>query len=51
MIIKNKKGKERKNRIRIFFLLEGGERLGLVVDGEDERLGLALNPGEYIQLV
>jgi hypothetical protein len=31
-----------KNRIRIFFLLEGGERLGLVVEGEDGRLGLAL---------
>ncbi len=30
------------SRIRIFFLREGGERLGLVVEGEDECLGLAL---------
>jgi hypothetical protein len=28
-------------RIRIFFLREGGERLGLAVE-EEERLGLAL---------
>jgi hypothetical protein len=34
--------KERKNRIWIFFLREGGKRLGLVVEGEDGRLGLAL---------
>ncbi len=38
-----KKGKEGRSRIRIriFFLREGGERLGLVVE-EEERLGLAL---------
>jgi hypothetical protein len=37
-----RKGKERRNRIRMFFLREGGVRLGLVVEGEDGRLGLAL---------
>jgi hypothetical protein len=37
-----KKGKERKNWIRMFFLREGGVRLGLVVEGEDGRLGLRL---------
>ena len=34
--------KERKSRIRMFFLREGGVRLGLVVEGENGRLGLAL---------
>ncbi len=34
-------GKEGRSRIQIFFLREGGERLGLVVE-EEERLGLAL---------
>ncbi len=34
--------KEGRSRILIFFLREGGERLGLVVEEEDERLGLAL---------
>ena len=33
------KGKEGRSRIRIFFLGEGGERLGLAVE-EGERLGL-----------
>ncbi len=42
MIIKIRKGKERKNRIRMFFLREGVLRLGLVVEGEGGRLGLAL---------
>ncbi len=35
------KGKEGRSRIQIFFLGEGGERLGLAVE-EEERLGLAL---------
>ncbi len=36
------KGKgEGRSKIRIFFLGEGGERLGLAVE-EEERLGLAL---------
>jgi hypothetical protein len=39
-LLQYKKGKEGRSRIRIFFLLEGGERLGLVVE-EEERLGLA----------
>jgi hypothetical protein len=34
--------KERKNRIQMFFLQEGGVRLGLVVEGEDGCSGLAL---------
>ena len=34
--------KERKSRIRMFSLREGGVRLGLVVEGEGGRLGLAL---------
>ncbi len=37
----DRKGKEGRSRIRIFFLWVGGERLGLVVE-EEERLGLAL---------
>ena len=41
MINYNIKGKERRSRIRIFFLGEGGERLGLAVE-EGERLGLCL---------
>ncbi len=41
MINYNMKGKEGRSRIRIFFLGEGGERLGLAVE-EEERLGLAL---------
>ncbi len=41
MINYNKKGKEGRSRIRVFFLGEGGERLGLAVE-EGERLGLAL---------
>ncbi len=45
MIIKHKR--ERKNRIRIFFLREGDEPLGLVVEGEDWRLGLALVMSVY----
>ncbi len=40
--LKYKKKKERKSRIWMFFLREGGARLGLVVKGEDGRLGLAL---------
>ena len=40
MIIKYKK--ERKGRNWMFFLREGGVRLGLVVEGEGGRLGLAL---------
>ena len=40
MIIKYKK--ERKGRNWMFFLWEGGVRLGLVVEGEGGRLGLAL---------
>ena len=40
--LKYKKKKERKRRIRMFFLREGGVRLGLVVEGEDGPLGLAL---------
>jgi hypothetical protein len=47
MIIKYKKGKEGRSRIRIFFLRGGGERLGLVVEEEDERLGLALVMSVY----
>jgi hypothetical protein len=35
------------DRIRIFFLREGGARLGLVVEGEDERFGLALVMSVY----
>ncbi len=38
---------EGRSRIRIFFLREGGERLGLVVEEEDERLGLALVMSVY----
>ena len=41
MINYNIKGKEGRSRIRIFFLGEGGERLGLAVE-EGERLGLCL---------
>ena len=41
MINYNKNGKEGRGRIRIFFLGEGGERLGLAVE-EGERLGLYL---------
>jgi hypothetical protein len=41
MINYNIKGKGGKSRIRIFFLGEGGERLGLAVE-EGESLGLAL---------
>ena len=40
-------GKEGRSRIQIFFLREGGERLGLVAEGEDERLGLALVMSVY----
>jgi hypothetical protein len=47
MINLNIKRKGGENRIRIFFLREGGERLGLVVEGEDERLGLALVMSVY----
>jgi hypothetical protein len=43
----NIKGKERKNRIRIFFLQEGAARLGLFVEGEDGRLGVALVMSVY----
>jgi hypothetical protein len=45
--LKYKKGKEGRSRIWIFFLREGGERLGLVVEEEDERLGLALVMSVY----
>ena len=31
----------------MFFLREGGVRLGLVVEGEDERVGLALVMSVY----
>ena len=41
MINYNKKGKEGRSRIRVFFLGEGGERLGLAFE-EGERLGLVL---------
>ncbi len=41
MINYNIKGKEVRSRIQIFFLREGDERLGLVVE-EEKRLGLAL---------
>ncbi len=41
MINYNKKGKEGRSRIRVFFLGEGGESLGLAVE-EGEHLGLVL---------
>ena len=41
MINYNIKRERKGGRIRIFFLGEGGERLGLAVE-EGERLGLAL---------
>jgi hypothetical protein len=40
--LKYKKEKERKSRIRMFFLWEGGVRIGLVVEGEDGHPGLHL---------
>ncbi len=46
-LLKYKKGKEGRSRIQIFFLREGGERLGIAVEEEDERLGLALVMSVY----
>ncbi len=42
MINKNIKRKGGEKQDPDFFLREGGERLGLVVEGEDGRLGLVL---------
>jgi hypothetical protein len=36
------KGKEGKGRSWMFFIREGGERLGLVVEGEGRRPGLVM---------
>jgi hypothetical protein len=47
MIIKYKRERKGKTGIRIFFLREGGERLGLIFEGEDGRLGLALVMSVY----
>jgi hypothetical protein len=46
MINYNKKGKEGRSRIRVFFLGEGRECLGLAVE-EGERLGLVLVPSIF----
>ena len=47
MINYNIKGKGGEEQDPDFFLREGGERLGLVAEGEDERLGLALVMSVY----
>jgi hypothetical protein len=41
-MIKDKKGKAGKGRSWMFFLREGGVRLGLVVEGEGGRPGLVM---------
>ncbi len=48
MINYNKKGKEGRSRIRVFFLGEGGERLGLGVE-EGERFRTCTR-AVYLQL-